>query len=76
MAQEFDAFILGRGKRENEMSDQCVHCQVRGDVQKCRTTECSLRESWIVMELEAELARCINVERREKNGQHGIDTTE
>ena len=29
------------------MSDQCKHCQVRGDYNKCMSTECFHHENWI-----------------------------
>lgn len=29
------------------MSDQCKHCTIRGDYNKCITTECFHHESWI-----------------------------
>ena len=29
------------------MSDQCKHCQIRGDYAKCIKTECFHHENWI-----------------------------
>ena len=31
------------------MSDQCKHCTVRGDIDKCMITTCSQHESWIAI---------------------------
>jgi hypothetical protein len=33
------------------MSDQCVHCAVRGDLHKCRATECFQHENWYAVEM-------------------------
>lgn len=38
------------------MSDQCKHCTVRGDIEKCKATECFLHESWFAQQLLAALA--------------------
>ena len=39
--------------------DQCTHCIVRGDIDKCRATECSQHESWYTKSLEARLAEAL-----------------
>lgn len=33
--------------------DQCTHCTVRGDIDGCRATPCSVRTSWFTQETEA-----------------------
>ena len=38
------------------MSDQCQHCDLRGDSAKCKSTLCFLHENWGYMQLERELA--------------------
>ena len=39
------------------MSDQCVHCTERGDIQRCRSTECFQHENWYAVELEKEISK-------------------
>jgi hypothetical protein len=40
------------------MSDQCRNCLCRGNIEVCRAeTDCSIKESWFVGELEKENAR-------------------
>jgi hypothetical protein len=34
-----------------KIMDQCEHCQVRGDLEKCLATNCSYHEVWMVQEL-------------------------
>ena len=29
------------------MSDQCKHCECRGDYERCNSTPCSHHENWI-----------------------------
>jgi hypothetical protein len=42
---------------ENELeairknSDLCRHCDCRGDMSKCKETDCSLHDSWYVTEI-------------------------
>ena len=43
------------------MSDQCMHCTERGDLESCRKTPCGIRESWAFREA-AERARAAEVE--------------
>lgn len=31
------------------MPDECRNCTVRGDIGKCRDTECSIHESWYAL---------------------------
>lgn len=38
------------------MSDQCVHCTVRGDLARCLSTECFQHENWYAVERERELS--------------------
>jgi hypothetical protein len=33
------------------MSDQCKHCRCRGDMTKCKETECHQHESWYAREI-------------------------
>ena len=33
------------------MSDQCKHCTVRGDWDKCQSTECFHHENWAWLQL-------------------------
>ena len=33
------------------MSDQCQHCIVRGDLEKCLKTECHQHEDWWAIEI-------------------------
>ena len=33
------------------MSDQCQHCTVRGDWDKCQSTKCSTHEDWAWLQL-------------------------
>lgn len=35
------------------MSDQCMHCVVRGDIDKCRVTDCGRHESWYALTLQS-----------------------
>jgi len=35
------------------MSDQCGNCTVKGDMEKCRATDCGLHESWFAQTLMA-----------------------
>ena len=37
------------------MSDQCKHCTVRGNIEKCLETNCSQHESWMVLHIAAQL---------------------
>jgi len=32
------------------MTDQCKHCELRGDIGKCKETECSHHENWYALE--------------------------
>lgn len=32
------------------MTDQCQHCRIKGDLKKCKETECFHRESWYAVE--------------------------
>lgn len=32
------------------MSDQCKFCVVRGDIEKCKATDCSIHENWYSLE--------------------------
>ena len=32
------------------MSDQCRHCTLRGDIKKCKSTECFHHENWYAKE--------------------------
>lgn len=36
--------------------DQCKHCIVRGDIDKCQATDCNYHELWYAKHLESELA--------------------
>ena len=33
------------------MSDQCKHCEAKGDISKCEDTECDLHDYWYVKQL-------------------------
>lgn len=33
------------------MQDQCRHCELRGDIEKCAATECSVHENWYAVSL-------------------------
>ena len=32
------------------MTDQCKHCDLRGDLKKCKSTDCFQHESWYAVE--------------------------
>lgn len=40
--------------------DECKHCGYRGDIEKCRSVECSKHHTWYVEQLRAELASIRN----------------
>ncbi len=31
--------------------DQCTHCTIKGDIEQCELTECSIHETWYVKAL-------------------------
>jgi len=33
------------------MSDQCIHCIVRGDIKECKKTSCHKHESWYAIKM-------------------------
>jgi hypothetical protein len=37
------------------MSDQCMHCMVRGDFEACQKTECYQHENWYAEQLQQKL---------------------
>lgn len=39
------------------MTDQCMHCTSRGDLNICEKTPCGKHEDWIVVELQSKIAR-------------------
>lgn len=41
--------------------DECKHCTVRGDLQKCLETKCNHHESWMVKELKKKIKRFENM---------------
>ena len=32
------------------MTDQCKHCTIRGDIEKCKATECFQHENWYAVQ--------------------------
>ena len=34
------------------MSDQCQHCIVRGDFEKCQSTDCNYHDNWYAQQLQ------------------------
>ena len=48
------------------MSDQCQHCTVRGEIERCRKTGCNHHETWYALEIERELAEA----RRERDAYY------
>jgi len=38
------------------MSDQCKHCQLRGDINKCLAADCSKHEDWFAVQILTENA--------------------
>lgn len=45
------------------MSDQCLHCVLRGDFEKCTDTVCGHHENWIVVELNSRMVAATLAER-------------
>lgn len=39
------------------MTDECKGCQVRGNLEACESTECSIHDSWYVRELKKSTKR-------------------
>jgi len=37
------------------MTDQCKHCDLRGDINKCLSTECLQHENWYAIEQQKEI---------------------
>lgn len=66
------------------MTDQCKHCTLRGDIDKCLQAECRHHENWISeqhrkrysslmqenAELQAQLARCVKVVKENSRQLH------
>jgi len=48
------------------MSDECVHCTVRGNMEQCSKTECQHHENWYAMQLMAEVERMKDKEQRSR----------
>lgn len=49
------------------MTDQCVHCTCRGNIEVCQSTECGIHESWYAQTLRSRLESCLVLEK------HGPD---
>jgi hypothetical protein len=32
------------------MTDQCKHCNLKGDLKACKSSECSIHENWYAVE--------------------------
>lgn len=39
------------------MSDQCRHCTLRGDIERCRAADCGHHANWYALEQQAEIER-------------------
>jgi len=37
------------------MTDQCKHCTLRGDIKKCKATECFNHENWYAVQQQSEI---------------------
>lgn len=45
------------------MSDQCAHCVLRGDFEKCTDAVCGHHENWIVVEMNNRMVAATKQER-------------
>jgi hypothetical protein len=49
------------------MSDQCIHCVQRGDMDKCKRTSCGIHTYWYVKQLKADHLSALEVAVKEKD---------
>lgn len=54
------------------MNDQCKHCQMRGDIDRCRVTDCSIHETWYAKEQTVSLHHSIRLLKEVNDALHGF----
>jgi len=63
------------------MTDQCKHCALRGDINKCLTADCGHHENWYAIEQQKEIdnlrnalsAAEIRLRKAENRNTNGYD---
>lgn len=46
---------MNEKKEGTKEYDECTHCSCKGDIEKCRKTECNHHENWYSIEQQKEI---------------------
>ncbi len=49
--------------------DQCTHCELRGNYERCKAAECGKHEDWVCVEHKKEITRLTGFLERIRDGK-------